>query len=130
MSSPRVWHFVFFQAEDGIRDYKVTGVQTCALPIWKFHDYVVPVLDKLGALFYQQVRAPTRFGCDVAGDGEDLPALVQRELRRDGGAAVLGAVHHQDAGAHATDNPVADGEILGKGGGTHGELREQAWNDV
>src|SRR2546426_6864718 len=23
----------FFQAEDGIRDYKVTGVQTCALPI-------------------------------------------------------------------------------------------------
>src|SRR5688500_20205894 len=25
----------FFQAEDGIRDYKVTGVQTCALPILK-----------------------------------------------------------------------------------------------
>src|SRR5256885_9486763 len=23
----------FFQAEDGIRDYKVTGVQTCGLPI-------------------------------------------------------------------------------------------------
>src|SRR5256885_11580033 len=28
-----VWLFFFFQAEDGIRDYKVTGVQTCALPI-------------------------------------------------------------------------------------------------
>src|SRR5256885_11727538 len=29
------WVLVFcFQAEDGIRDYKVTGVQTCALPIW------------------------------------------------------------------------------------------------
>src|SRR2546430_13372534 len=25
----------FFQAEDGIRDLTVTGVQTCALPIWK-----------------------------------------------------------------------------------------------
>src|SRR2546429_2348788 len=25
---------VFFQAEDGIRDVAVTGVQTCALPIW------------------------------------------------------------------------------------------------
>src|SRR5256885_9170324 len=25
----------FFQAEDGIRDYKVTGVQTCALPIYR-----------------------------------------------------------------------------------------------
>src|SRR5256885_12752450 len=30
----RIWkEFFFFQAEDGIRDYKVTGVQTCALPI-------------------------------------------------------------------------------------------------
>src|SRR2546426_6807203 len=28
-----VFYFFFFQAEDGIRDYKVTGVQTCALPI-------------------------------------------------------------------------------------------------
>src|SRR4030066_1183181 len=26
--------FVFFQAEDGIRDSSVTGVQTCALPIF------------------------------------------------------------------------------------------------
>src|SRR5437764_7892993 len=26
--------FFFFQAEDGIRDTSVTGVQTCALPIW------------------------------------------------------------------------------------------------
>src|SRR6266849_7314096 len=26
--------FFFFQAEDGIRDPLVTGVQTCALPIW------------------------------------------------------------------------------------------------
>src|SRR5205807_4218775 len=29
-----VSYFFFFQAEDGIRDYKVTGVQTCALPIF------------------------------------------------------------------------------------------------
>src|SRR5690606_40928852 len=26
-------HLFFFQAEDGIRDFHVTGVQTCALPI-------------------------------------------------------------------------------------------------
>src|SRR2546423_7997443 len=26
----------FFQAEDGIRDKQVTGVQTCALPIYEF----------------------------------------------------------------------------------------------
>src|SRR5215510_3801090 len=28
------YFFFFFQAEDGIRDGHVTGVQTCALPIW------------------------------------------------------------------------------------------------
>src|SRR5256885_10448184 len=28
-----ILYLLFFQAEDGIRDYKVTGVQTCALPI-------------------------------------------------------------------------------------------------
>src|SRR2546427_11655514 len=29
-----IFFFFFFQAEDGIRDLTVTGVQTCALPIW------------------------------------------------------------------------------------------------
>src|SRR5256885_4517699 len=38
VDATRLWGgllFFFFQAEDGIRDYKVTGVQTCALPIWQ-----------------------------------------------------------------------------------------------
>src|SRR2546429_4498939 len=30
----RAWIGFFFQAEDGIRDVAVTGVQTCALPIY------------------------------------------------------------------------------------------------
>src|SRR5256885_16712253 len=34
----------FFQAEDGIRDYKVTGVQTCALPICKRPGHRDPAL--------------------------------------------------------------------------------------
>src|ERR1022692_1053304 len=34
--------FFFFQAEDGIRDYKVTGVQTCALPIWVVVHHLLP----------------------------------------------------------------------------------------
>src|SRR2546430_11679789 len=33
--------FFFFQAEDGIRDLTVTGVQTCALPIFEHH-WAVP----------------------------------------------------------------------------------------
>src|SRR3989441_7312089 len=32
-SRVRLFFFFFFQAEDGIRDKLVTGVQTCALPI-------------------------------------------------------------------------------------------------
>src|SRR5437879_6432318 len=34
MEHVRFFFFFFFQAEDGIRDTSVTGVQTCALPIW------------------------------------------------------------------------------------------------
>src|SRR5690606_1001603 len=34
-SSSVVCSSFFFQAEDGIRDFHVTGVQTCALPIWE-----------------------------------------------------------------------------------------------
>src|SRR3712207_8108037 len=33
--------FFFFQAEDGIRDIGVTGVQTCALPIYQAHELVI-----------------------------------------------------------------------------------------
>src|SRR5690349_24804085 len=34
------WCFFFFQAEDGIRDLYVTGVQTCALPISRRADWM------------------------------------------------------------------------------------------
>ena len=51
--------FFFFQAEDGIRDHCVTGVQTCALPIpsivvslWQVPD--APTAD-LMAEFYNQL---------------------------------------------------------------------------
>ena len=42
--------FFFFQAEDGIRDIGVTGVQTCALPIYfrkSRHDFFVITFDAL-----------------------------------------------------------------------------------
>src|SRR5690606_41200941 len=38
----------FFQAEDGIRDFHVTGVQTCALPIYfRRHDSLQPRLARV-----------------------------------------------------------------------------------
>src|SRR5256885_956224 len=39
--------FFFFQAEDGIRYYKVTGVQTCALPIYVLVAAATVLLDPL-----------------------------------------------------------------------------------
>src|SRR5256885_16888574 len=47
---------LFFQAEDGIRDYKVTGVQTCALPIC--------------------LRAAMSFALLFSGQGTQHPAML------------------------------------------------------
>src|SRR6266498_5493299 len=53
----------FFQAEDGIRDADVTGVQTCALPIFARALETLPLLAEAlgrGELSYAKVRALTR----------------------------------------------------------------------
>src|SRR3954465_11934789 len=68
-------------------------------------DHVVPVLDDLGALLYQQVRPPTELGRDVAGNGKDFPALIDRELGSDRRTAVLRAFHDEHPDAEAADNP-------------------------
>src|SRR5256884_3884823 len=48
----------FFQAEDGIRDVAVTGVQTCALPIsWRGPDFFLG-----GGVIYRNLRAPSKIG--------------------------------------------------------------------
>src|SRR2546430_11947377 len=47
-SEARPCSFFFFQAEDGIRDLTVTGVQTCALPICGADVIVAPFNDPIG----------------------------------------------------------------------------------
>src|SRR5690606_41053413 len=42
----------FFQAEDGIRDFHVTGVQTCALPIWK-EDLLLYINENEGEIYFE-----------------------------------------------------------------------------
>src|SRR5258708_14339927 len=54
----------FFQAEDGIRDDLVTGVQTCALPISKSRRKELPVPSRRW-VFFRWVRA-TPF-CEILG---------------------------------------------------------------
>src|SRR5699024_12009671 len=48
----------FFQAEDGIRDRNVTGVQTCALPI--FYLYKIKGITRL-----EVIRRPAQAFCYV-----------------------------------------------------------------
>src|SRR5436305_14233980 len=43
MYSESIMFYFFFQAEDGIRDADVTGVQTCALPIFDHVPFVRPL---------------------------------------------------------------------------------------
>src|SRR5438094_6753078 len=54
--------FFFFQAEDGIRDRTVTGVQTCALPIWRgprvFGDILEAIRNYAGADHQADRSAP------------------------------------------------------------------------
>src|SRR5690606_40926258 len=58
----------FFQAEDGIRDFHVTGVQTCALPIWftsSFHSGRLPEL-------------PMRYRFNGFGSGAEISSTHRR----------------------------------------------------
>src|SRR6266498_6065076 len=45
-----IFLFFFFQAEDGIRDADVTGVQTCALPISPWVNAVTPLTNAFSSL--------------------------------------------------------------------------------
>jgi len=51
--------FFFFQAEDGIRDFHVTGVQTCALPISLLEEHeVVRDVRGLGLVWAMEFGEP------------------------------------------------------------------------
>src|SRR5687768_3849162 len=62
-----IFFFFFFQAEDGIRDVAVTGVQTCALPI-----YLPPHLAVLG---HESLHLRVREGVVLGDDHHPLVAL-------------------------------------------------------
>src|SRR5262249_56634812 len=57
--------FFFFQAEDGIRDWSVTGVQTCALPILTYGHLIGEVIrritgQRLGEFLATEMAGPLR----------------------------------------------------------------------
>src|SRR5699024_11530704 len=79
---------LFFKAEDGIRDRNVTGVQTCALPIFRFNinafknDYSLADLSKMNLTYYG-VQVGTckqrELGIDKEFEFQNKPAEVTAE---------------------------------------------------
>src|SRR5256884_2744379 len=99
--------FFFFQAEDGIRDVAVTGVQTCALPILhagpeigvastKAFTSQLVALVLLGLYLGRQRGLAAEEGRRLVEQLAGLPDLVARALELDGEVARL-AERHADA---------------------------------
>src|SRR6185436_10668335 len=76
--------FFFFQAEDGIRDDLVTGVQTCALPILMGHNadiafsFTVASVDLID--YYDDAPTGPAIREEIRVKGEDQPRVI--EVRR------------------------------------------------
>src|SRR5690606_40115616 len=70
--------FFFFQAEDGIRDFHVTGVQTCALPISPDR----PIIINLPATV--EMATPNVYADAIEWMSRNLPRRDRSEERRVG----------------------------------------------
>src|SRR5260370_32518021 len=77
--------FFFFQAEDGIRDSSVTGVQTCALPISACGGDAAAV-EKLLVVCQPDLRRFARRACSSGDDAEDAVQIALWQLYRKIGA--------------------------------------------
>src|SRR5690606_40388507 len=67
----------FFQAEDGIRDFHVTGVQTCALPILSVYE----AEDGRSAM---EITRELEHPFDIIVTDIDMPGMDRSEERRVG----------------------------------------------
>src|SRR5690348_17898881 len=79
--------FFFFQAEDGIRDGRVTGVQTCALPI------CLPLLEGSTEHAHQPVRQELPTDPDQRGRPRPHRHRPQQPSRRDRKSTRLNSSH-------------------------------------
>src|SRR5207245_8052585 len=74
----------FFQAEDGIRDATVTGVQTCALPIF------------ISKPPFQRCAGPETNGAGDDADDDAVPGQHEPGRRSDGAEASNGPGDHAE----------------------------------
>src|SRR5687768_3828933 len=76
MARGRIFRHFFFQAEDGIRDVAVTGVQTCAPPIFLFPTFEAP--DWVMKVFVAAIAAGFPIALVLAWAFELTPEGVKR----------------------------------------------------
>src|SRR5207244_10552713 len=74
----------FFQAEDGIRDDLVTGVQTCALPIWLYRQRPLRQPDARGMASFPIELARREVAGSLAHHDEASSDTTRSEERRVG----------------------------------------------
>src|SRR5436190_21321435 len=117
--------FFFFQAEDGIRDHCVTGVQTCALPISSSGEISRLMLaiksslaeqDAIPLLVFDEIDA------NIGGEIANAVGAKMRKLARN--HQVLCITHLPQVAAAAVSQFVVTKEVTG--GRTHSRLSEVA----
>src|SRR5437016_4978411 len=100
--------YFFFQAEDGIRDWSVTGVQTCALPISRIPSEALLLVDPR-VDEKERLRGDPRFGREEP----EWVATPEHDRTEPEAAAPLGFRQHLPfAGLAPTDREHATGERL------------------
>src|ERR1039457_3501805 len=106
----------FFQAEDGIRDYKVTGVQTCALPIYMATARVearargFDVLENPSMLPGQLVLSGPHTALDALAEYDDVSYIMPASADLAAGIPVAGC-----AGAVTEAGPVGEYVLVSSG---------------
>src|SRR5256885_16262686 len=111
-----IFYFFFFQAEDGIRDYKVTGVQTCALPISMTLAFASAYGGSTVVYTGTSLTAPQRV---IRAWG--VPGLEHADLTR------RSAKYAEQNNVHALDDPLINdnNRLFVEGGRKAGYLVEQ-----
>src|SRR2546429_934204 len=87
--------FFFFQAEDGIRDVAVTGVQTCALPIWMMLVVVSLTLGSTWVLGNADANPVGKGLLVVTNQKEHTVLVVDPDARRELAKVVVGVNGHE-----------------------------------